>query len=330
MTMIEVMVGVGAVSALVGITTPVVMGVRASARQATCLTQQRTLHVGMTHFTLSNHQNLPGINRTGLRYMGSLANRRAMLGDTSPTTPVSTFDWISPILGDDLGFSDNRAQRTAEIFDWLACPEANHTCEALYERPYPPEDKDDFRAIQERGGFAQISYLAPAAFQLRGPGWRSTQYMTYRWRGPAVPPSRYIPRMDRVGNPAGKVLVADGTRYLTRGGTLDFDTNPAPKYFGSFTSSGPIYQASTAYGSKPNRTQFPDEARVPVHDDNWKRSYRHRGEINVMFFDGSAQGLDRAAANTDATLWYPRGSEFTGVSATDESLENHEIGEILY
>lgn len=330
MTLVEIAVGVGVVSALVGITAPAVMGVRSSARQAACLAQQRTLWIGKTQYTLANQGHLPGINRTGLRFMGSVANREAMLGDTSSSTPVSTFDWISPSLGDDLGFSINRAQRTAEIFNWLACPETTHTCEALYERPYPPGDKDDFRAIQEKDGFRQISYLSPASFHLRGPGLSSTQFQTYRWRGPAIPPPRYAPKIDEVGNPAGKVFVADGTRYLTRSGVLDFDVNPAPKFFGSFTSSGPIYAASTAYGSKPNRPQLPGETRVPVHDDNWKMSYRHRGEINVMFFDGSARALDRTTANTDATLWYPRGSVFTGVSATEEALGNHADGEVLY
>jgi type II secretory pathway pseudopilin PulG len=330
LTLIEVAVGMGVVSALVGITAPTVIGVRSSARQSRCLMQQRTLHLGMTQYVLSNRGNLPGVNRTGLRYMGHIANRRAMLGDTSATTPVSIFDWISPILGDELGFSPNRAARTAQIFNWLACPEADHVCDALYERPFPPDDKEDFRAIQEYEGFGQISYLSPASFHLRGPGWGLTRYMTSRWRGPAIPPERYIPMIDQVGSPAGKVFVADGTRYLTRAGTLDFDVNPAPKFFGSFTSSGPIYAASTAYGSKPNRPQFGEETPVPVHDDNWKMSYRHRGEINAMFFDGSAQAMDRVSANTDATRWYPSGSEFTGVSATAESLGNHELGEALY
>jgi len=330
MTLIEVAVGIGVVSTLVGISAPVMLGVRSSARQTVCLAQERTLQIGMSHFVVSNRGHLPGVNRTGLRYMGSLANRRAMLGSTSPTTPVSVFDWISPILGDELGLSSNRAQRTAQIFDWMSCPEADHTCDALYERPYPPEDKEDFRAIQEQGGFEQISYLSPVSFHLRGPGWRSTQYMTYRWRGPAVPPERYIPMIDRVGNPSKKVFVADGTRYLARTGILDFDINPVPKFFGSFTSSGPIYAASTAYGRKPNRPQFPGEAPVPVHEENWKMSYRHRGEINVMFFDGSAGPMDRRAANTDASKWYPRRSTFTGSSATVEALANHAVGEVMY
>ncbi len=329
-TLVETVVAVGVVSAVVGVSAPVVMSARAKARQTVCLTTQRSLHQGMAQFVITNRQHLPGVNRTGLRYMGSLANRRLMYGDTSASTPVSTFDWISPILGEEIGLSVNRAERTAQIFEWLACPEADHVCDKLYERPFPPEDKEDFRAIQEEGGFRQISYLSPAAFHLRGPGWRATQYMTYRWRGPAVPPARYIPMMDRIGNPSSKVWVADGTRYLTRSGVLDFDVNATPEFFGSFTSSGPIYAASTAYGSKPNSPQLAGETPQAVHDDNWKMSYRHGGSINVMFFDGSAQSLTRAEANTDATRWYPGGSEFTGSSATEEALGNHSEGEILY
>ncbi len=330
-TLIETAVVAGMVSALVGITAPVVVGVRAGARQAACLSQQRTLHIAMVQYSLSDQRRLPGVNRTGLRYMGSVANVQAMLGDKSATTPVSSFDWISPILGEEMGFSKNRAARTAQIFDLLACPEATHTCDKLYARTFV-SDLDDFDAIQENEGYGQISYLSPAAFHLRGRGFSASQFMTYRWRGPAVIPDRYVPRLDDVGNPSGKVFVADGTRYLTRSGILDFDVNPIPKYFGSFTSSGPIYAASTAYGDKPNRPQFSDELRPgqPVHEDNWKMSYRHRGQINAMMFDGSAQGMDRVTANTDATLWYPGGSVFTGDSATEESRDHHEEGEILY
>ncbi|MCB9848229.1 MAG: type II secretion system protein [Phycisphaeraceae bacterium] len=330
MTLIELAVAMGVASTMVGISTSVVLGVRASSRRTVCLAQQRALHLGMAQYTISNRSNLPGVNREGLRFMGALANREAMLGNTTPSTPVSTFDWMSPCLGEELGLSANRARRTAQLFDWLACPDADDGCDALYERPYPPGDAEDFRAIQELEGFRQISYLSPAAFHLRGPWWKPTQYVTYRWRGPAVVPERYKPMTTEVGNPAGKVFVADGTRYLTRTGVLDFDINPVPKYFGSFTTSGPIYAASTAYGSQPNRPQFADETRGAVHEDNWKLSYRHRGVINVMFFDGSSRALDRKTANTDATLWYPAGSEFTGVSATVEASAHHAEGEILY
>jgi len=329
-TAIEVMVGVGVMGALVGITAPVVMGVRAEARSAVCMAQERTLHLGMTQYTLSNRRRLPGVNDTGLRYMGSAANHEAMTGHTTPTTPVSTFDWVSPCLGDELGLSPNRAERTAQIFEWLACPEADHVCDALYEQPYPPDDREDFRAIQEEGRFRQISYLSPAAFHLRGPGWRATQYVTYRWRGPVVPPERYTPRLDEVGNPSAKIWVADGTRYLTLGGVLDFDVNPVPQFFGSFLTSGPIYEASTAYGRRPNRPQFSAETPRAVHEDNWTLSFRHAGGINAVYFDGSARAVSREESYTDAAPWYPRGSVFTGHSATAESLDRYAEGEVLY
>ena len=59
-------------------------------------------------------------------YAGQVAQsgNTAYLHDTTPETPTSTQDWISPSLGSTLNLSVNRAERTAGIFNRFACPSA--------------------------------------------------------------------------------------------------------------------------------------------------------------------------------------------------------------
>ena len=124
----------------------------------------------------------------------------------------------------------------------------------------------------------------------------------------------YRPRLDQVGQPAGKVFVADGTRYLEcEGGTesLDFDAYPYvdPRYpsqglFGSFTDPAPWWCGSTAYGVEQGSLNWDgmpvDAGEYPkARGKNLALSYRHGadigaatsaqsnpGRMNALFFDG--------------------------------------------
>jgi len=332
LSLIETSVAIAVIGAILALTAPAIVGARAASQDALCLVKQRDLYTATAFWAHSNALRMPGLNTTGVRYMGASANVRRMLGDQKPETPTSTYDWISPSIGLAAGLSPNRAERTRQIFARLGCPGAYEFNDALYDRDMAVGgDAADFRAIHEEDGFAQISYLSPAIFHMRGPGWSRTQYVTYRWAGPVVPPRNFVPRFDVVGAASRKVFVADGTRYLTRGGVLDFDIAPSPKFFGSFTSNSPIYAGSVAYGRRVSRTsaEFAGEVREIVDERNTELSYRHGGSINAVFFDGSAGSMTQEESYTDAVAWAPGGSVFTGKRATEEALARHAEGEIL-
>jgi hypothetical protein len=160
--------------------------------------------------------------------------------------------------------------------------------------------------------------------------------MHYGWPGPVVTPETYRPRLDRIGTqPASKIFLADGTRYVASSGVLDFDVSLAPDYFSSFTSSGPIYVASTAYGvsrylaSAAERGGRPPIAQgEPQH--NRDLSYRHRGAMGTLRYDGSFSLITERESKENAAPWYPSGSVFTGFRATPDASETHEEGEILW
>jgi len=339
-TLIEALVVVAVLAALTGVLLPVVGSSRAAARRAKCMMQEKNLHNQSMAWAASNKDQLPGVNTTGKPYL-RFPEFTSLCGDTTTETPTSVFDWISPVMGGALNLSANRAERTAQLFEDLACPDARRVNDALYG-PAGVPDYADFDAIHRGAGFRQVSYLSPAAFHLLGKresggnpwagpagGWH------YPYRGPGTTPGGYRPRLHAVGNPALKIWVADGTRYVASERVMDFDINPRPYFYGSFTTSGPIYVGSTAYGQDPSQVEFPGgsngERVLPrsVYPINARLSYRHGGRIHAAYFDGHIGALDEATARSDATPWYPKGSVFTGIRATSDSLSTHAEGDVL-
>ena len=306
-----------------------VMGVKDAARSTMCAAMQERIYQATMAYSLNDNEWLPGVNRTGLKYRKSITAALAMVGDSTPDTPTTTYDWISPVLGSEMNLSPNRAMRTKQIFEDLGCPSTHRHNDQTWG--YAPDLHEDFLPLMEEEGIAQVSYLAPATFHLAGPKFHPTQYERYGWTGPAIPPARYLPRMEKVGRqPSSKVFLADGTRYLTAGNVLDFDVSLNPKYYGSFTSSTPIYAGSTAYGTGQHASGWDYTDIGSAHEERRALSYRHGGDINVIYFDGHCGRMTETESKTNAAPWFPGGSEFTGKKATAESEAFHEIGEILH
>ncbi len=334
-TLIELLVAIGVIAALIGILAPALGGARAAAQSASCKSMQKNLYTGAMDFALQNNGRLAGVNTTGKRYLGNGASRikDEMLGDQDAMTPTQTFDWVSPSIGWSASLSPNRARRTKQIFEDLGCAATRAVNNTLYG--FASDMESDFEPLlRSKGGIGQISYLSPGAFHLMGPGYKPSKWMRWGWRGPAIPPEKYRPNISRVGaRPETKIFLADGTRYLAAPGKLDFDVTPNAKFYGSFTTSGPIYAASTAYGQRPHQSELRASGerspRKSTYPFNRELSYRHSGKINVIRFDGSAGSLGERESKTDATAWYPSGSVFTGVNATKESRAHHAEGDIL-
>lgn len=328
-SVVELLIMIAILSVLTALGAPMVRGVKDATHIATCAATQERIYQATMIYCLNDNEWLPGVNRTGLKYRKSITAALELVGDTTPDTPTTTYDWISPVLGLEMNLSTNRAVRTKQIFEELGCAAAGRMNDALWG--YAPDLHEDFVPLLEKEGIAQVSYLAPAPFHLAGPGFHPTQYERYGWTGPVVPPSRYLPRLERVGRQhASKVFLADGTRYLTAGNVLDFDVSLNPKYYGSFTSSTPIYTGSTAYGTGQHSSGWDYTDIGAAHEERRNLSYRHNGSINVVYFDGHCGMMTETESKSDATPWFPGGSRFTGNKATAESLRFHRLDEVLH
>jgi prepilin-type processing-associated H-X9-DG protein len=234
-----------------------------------------------------------------------------------------------------------RAERFKEILNTFHCPSQQTIKAILYGAGLSSSpDRTDFTTTDSN--WTALSYLMPVHFQFFGQNYKDQALATLE-ANPAMvlyprtaPDSwealheTYKPLITRVGTPADKVAIADGTRYLTDTDTLDFDPSPDPGLFGSFTSAGAWWCGSTEYGVKSGTKNWNGRSvsggQYPLAQGrNMELSYRHgptrgaglsgsardnKGQINALFFDGSVRRLNDRQSR-DPRPWYPKGTRIT-------------------
>ncbi|MCO6435778.1 MAG: type II secretion system protein [Phycisphaerae bacterium] len=326
-TLIEVLVVVAIIALLVSILLPSLQAARGYAKEVVCGSQERIWGVGLGNYSYVSKDWIPGVNTSGvalrrLQHSPADAFREGIL-------PVQSFDWMTPLL-DSQELPSRRADRFAFLLDQYKCPALLDLPSILYGSA---PDKDDFEEIEH---WSPVSYLMPAFFQYWGEKEKNKE-LARNARLAAlkvlslVPPEptqdnvempTYVSKLNRIGTPAGKVFIAEGTRYLDDKGALDFDFNPLPNFFGAFTSGGAWWAGETAYGVKaqtPNWDGVPTAVEPPAKGKNLFLSYRHRvtragngsaqdnkGMLNMLFYDGHVELLnDPDSRRID--YWYPKG-----------------------
>lgn len=326
-TLIELLVVISIIALLIGILLPALGTARSAARSLVDQSQLRTLGQGQ-NFYASDSDDFYACGATS-GWAGHVGeNRRTVSyeGATSAVTPVQYWDFISPTIGEELGFAATRADRVGNIFNDFGDPAARE-----FSVVWPGSDAndiDDFDDYTARNrGYRQASYLMPGAFSAWGspaeggfvPGQGITPgdegryrqlydgFLPPLWRGgPATTvrsPRGFRNRITQVGtSPSTKIVVADGTRFLTDDGILDFDAstgnNNDPVTFGMFTSGTPQWIRENAYGAQraisPNNTQL---------------SFRHpNNSLNAVYFDGHTENLRQEEVWGDMARWAPTGS----------------------
>ncbi len=338
-TLIELLVVIAIIALLVGLLLPGLGKAREVARSIVCGSTQKNMGQGQlmyandwkdfisTHYTSGAESDATG---------GAW-----VVGETSANRPTSTHDWISPTMGDAMQFSPNRAQRTADIFNRLACPSARNINNTLFPPSGGAPDASDFTSVMSARTYRQVSYLQPYGFSvasseaaLQSPTHAILGYnrpdgsvfyrSTVSFRDQVRVKIGYQPRLDKIGTVLSeKVLSMDGTRYFAYSaggaGYLDFDVAPDPSFFGSFTDD-PAYHQSRSFGRALGE--------AAGRDSHLKLSFRHSNSSNCVFADGSVRMKRNVDIWTRIDWFYPSDSIFAGqVGTTPEALTRYTVGQ---
>ena len=221
-TLIELLVVIALLALLIAILLPHLYEARELSKTVVCGQRLHDFGIGLATYVNDNEEWLPGVNTSGVavRTLDLLWKSEPQVL-SRPDLPVQAWDWMTPLLAGKTELPAVRALRFKFLLEQMRCP-SQFLHSALWEGEghYSP-DRQVFKA---NGPYRTVSYLMPAQFNSLAMPTR-----TKRWRTNMAPITRagcaagapdtfeyisydYRPRLDQVGQPAGKVFVADGTR----------------------------------------------------------------------------------------------------------------------
>jgi prepilin-type N-terminal cleavage/methylation domain-containing protein/prepilin-type processing-associated H-X9-DG protein len=324
-TLIELLVVVAIIALLIGILLPALGQARMTAKGIVAGSMARQLAIGVTYYSNDYKGFIPGLT-TSTTALSIRAVKEGVditdLMNSDSTAPVQNWDWIMPSVGQSDPMPVNWVQRFVEVLERFDSPGMD-----MQFAPYGNVDGDDLDYIDTLGGVRGTSWLQPGGLIW----WGSKSFNAEAWRlrarygrvlfTPAhslsanqvqVRPD-YKPNFDAMPTPTAKVLCADGFRYWTESDGPDVSIEWDGLY-GSFGTSSPIYEGSTAYN---------------VNGPGYQLSYRYAERMNAAFADGHVDMLTVRESHNPA-LWYPSGSIFAGGSGTVQgAFEFYEPGDRL-
>ncbi len=282
-TLIELLVVIAIIAILIGILLPSLAGAREAARGVACQATMRSLVLAQAAYETDNKGFLVGPNTSG----AALNNGAAYSEGRS--TPCQDWDFVSPLLGENLNFPTDQLLKFQEIcMTKFRCPTNTVRYKSRFSgQPLPIEQANGDQPLT-------LSYLIPAYFQVYAQGAtgipRGAETCTAG--EPVVLPKGYQPKVDQVGSSlAKKIMSFEGARYWNSSiSGFDYSTvtngsglSGTPQ--GNFLSRGNAFMGSGENYERVNGAPTDLTKRI---------SLRHGKKMNAAMFDGHVEALDNA------------------------------------
>ncbi len=287
-TLIELLVVISIIALLVGILLPALGAARRAAQAAVCLGHERGLGQAAATYTTDERNFLPGPNTSGTylwqnnAYQGSRANE-----------PVQSWDWISPTLGNTIGFSTDPITRYRDIYETeFKCPANDQFYDAQYTGPNIGIDPTSL---------PMSSYTASLGFQ--GGTTHGEFFPVFPITNALTLPESTGSKMDAMGPPSIKMWAMDGSRYVDTNGVITFDSLiKGNVQGGNFMTRSPAVATRLSSGS-PHRVDNNGE----LVEASKRTGFRHNEKMNGVFLDGHAEAFDNETSRAPE-FYFPSGS----------------------
>ena len=303
-TLVELLVVVSIIALLIAILLPSLKNAREQAKRLKCQANQAGIAKAAAAYHSECNDWLPGSpGTTGSIMFGKYAGA-AGTEENMTEPPVQTWDYAGPLASVQMSMRSlppNRAKRWRLLVeDIFLCP-SNRIMSVPYENP-----SGEFKAQK------MVSYNTVRNFMLWG-GSRgspvddidgdSQDLGSFKGNvgGDTQTPSGYVPRVDRVGNPAENIYLCESSRYTTDEGKVDHDINWKARSGGAFSTGGPTldYHAGNPDRSYLRSFLFRDQER--------RFSYRHplakQPGLVVAFFDAHAEYMTEKQSRCPDPWW---------------------------
>ena len=305
-TLIELLVVIAIIGLLTSVLLPALKKAKEAARSVVCRAHLRAAGQGVATYIHDWNNWLPGPNTSGLK---------AAVGvdPVVATDPVQNVDWISPTMGDDLGFMNDKIKRLYSMFNTdLNCPSNKVRYDYAYPGTIAGLDPQNLHYSSYSASLAL--HMVSEDANLKG------KYVTdFEIDNMVKLSKQYRPRQDRVGSPSRKVWAMDGARFYENDssdaeyGLTSFNNLPYQDSGGNFMVCGPVLmQDGDPYLIE--REDINDPLTWSLTEVAERLAYRHNKRINVVFLDGHVETMDLLGSLVPS-YYFPKDSFITPIGA---------------